>query len=87
MQDVASAATSSASPSAAGSAGGAGASQPDTLLPPEAVSALMDMAAEQLLKRGAHVPQEQDQFPPYFDTFPVSAHPPPSSCWPACRLV
>lgn len=31
----------------------------------------MEMAAEQLQKRGAHVPQGRESLPPYFDTFPV----------------
>jgi exportin-5 len=79
----AAAAAASGGAAAAGSggepAGGAGASSgagsprlATVALPPECIAALMDMAAEQLQKRGAHVPTEDDEVPPYFDTFVVS---------------
>ena len=60
---------------AGGAGGSSGAGSPrlaTVALPPECISALMDMAAEQLQKRGAHVPTEEDEVPPYFDTFVVS---------------
>lgn len=38
-------------------------------LPPEAVLALMQLAAEQLQQRNPHVPQEDEEIPAYFDTF------------------
>ncbi|PRW59064.1 HASTY 1-like isoform X1 isoform B [Chlorella sorokiniana] len=66
-----SSAAAAASAAAAGGAGGSAGSsprQPTVQLPPECIEALMTMAAEQLQKRG-HVPQEDDEFPPYFDTF------------------
>ena len=42
-------------------------------LPPEAVAALMELAADQLQARGPHTPQEEEEVPPYFDTFLVSS--------------
>ena len=61
---------------AAGGAGGAGSAggsprPPTVQLPQECIQALMTMAADALQRRGAHVPQEEDELPPYFDTFAV----------------
>ena len=38
-------------------------------LPPEAVVTLMELAAEHLQKRNPHVPQAEEDVPPYFDSF------------------
>ena len=40
-----------------------------SITPPEAVIALMELAAEQLQQRNPHVPQQEDDIPIYFDTF------------------
>lgn len=56
--------------SAAGPPAAAPPRQPTVQLPPQCVEALMSMAAEQLQQRG-HVPSEDEEFPPYFDTFAV----------------
>ncbi|PSC73686.1 HASTY 1 [Micractinium conductrix] len=74
LQDAAtSVANATASSSAGGgaAAGSAGGSprQAAVALPPECIAALMAMAAEQLQMRAAHVPTEDDELPPYFDTF------------------
>ncbi|GAB4816646.1 hypothetical protein N2152v2_003692 [Parachlorella kessleri] len=77
LQDGASAAAAASNPGKAGSnpsvgsvGNGLQAGPASPPLQPEAVTALMEMAAEQLQKRGAHTPQEQEDFPAYFDTFP-----------------
>ncbi|KAG7667885.1 hypothetical protein Ndes2526B_g01708 [Nannochloris sp. 'desiccata'] len=38
-------------------------------LPPEAVVTLMELAAEHLQNRNPHVPQAEEDVPPYFDSF------------------
>ena len=38
-------------------------------VPPEAVVTLMQLAAEHLQSRNPHVPQSEDDVPPYFDSF------------------
>ncbi|EFN51722.1 hypothetical protein CHLNCDRAFT_139890 [Chlorella variabilis] len=72
-QSVSNAAAAAASAAGSGGAGGGGGAssprQATVALPPECILALMDMAADQLQKRGAHVPTEDDEFPSYFDTF------------------
>lgn len=78
QQDVASAANAAAKPPSPGSAASAAnaaaaAPPPPSPLPPSAVIALMEMAAQQLQGRGAHVSGDQGDYPPYFDTFLVSA--------------
>ena len=66
MQDAAAAAGK------APAAGAAAAATPSGALPPECLSALVSLVAESLERRGAGVPQEGDELPPYFDSFLVS---------------
>ncbi|KAL4423234.1 hypothetical protein ABPG77_000026 [Micractinium sp. CCAP 211/92] len=71
LQDAATSAANAQSSAAAAAAGGnLGSPRQATLaLPPDCIAALMDVAAEQLRTRGAHVPTEEDELPPYFDSF------------------
>jgi exportin-5 len=75
LQDAATAAAAGGSGGGGGGGGGASPSPkpptppPAAPLPPEAVVALMELAADQLQQRGPHVPQADDAAPPYFDTF------------------
>lgn len=69
LQDAATSAANAQS-SAAAAGGNLGSPRQAALaLPPDCIAALMDVAAEQLRERGAHVPTEGDDLPPYFDTF------------------
>ena len=67
------AAISANAAAAAASGGGGGGGEPQHArsahLPPEAVVALMELAAEHLRQRNPHLPQAEDEIPPYFDTF------------------
>jgi len=80
LQDAAVSAAAAAKPSTTGSMSppSAGASSLQVqreqrnrhaYLPPEAVMTLMQLAAEQLHQRNPQTPHEDDEFPPYFDSF------------------
>lgn len=75
LQDAASLVSGPATgPGAAPVSSESGAQGKDTSLreapvPPEAVVTLMQLAAEHLQQRNPHVPQSEDDVPPYFDSF------------------
>jgi exportin-5 len=61
--------TSDTSNQASGGGGEQGSHAREAPLPPEAVVALMELAAEHLQNRNPHVPQAEDDVPLYFDSF------------------